>query len=182
MALTFLSRLQVALLSVGYTDIILKVKQVICLEAMYLRKDLVAVLPTGYGKSLVFHVLPRLLKERDTIHTSPSTTCKSVVLVVPPLNALMYDQISSLREKAVQAAILGVKEAESDEDGDSPVTITCQWEGTRERIIQAEYEIVFSHPEAFLSCEDGLKVLQSTIYLSAVKAVIVDEAHCILEW
>ena len=65
MALTFLSRLQVALLSVGYTDIILRVEQVIYLEAPYLRKDLLAVLPTGYGKSLVFHVLPRLLKERD---------------------------------------------------------------------------------------------------------------------
>ena len=26
---------------------------------------MVAVLPTGYGKSLVFHVLPRLLNERD---------------------------------------------------------------------------------------------------------------------
>lgn len=82
----------------------------------------------------------------------------------------------------MQAAILGVKEAESDEDGDSPVTITSQWEGTRGRIIQAEYEIFYCHPEAFLPCEDGLEVLQSTIYLSAVKAVIVDEAHCILEW
>ena len=78
-----------------------------------------AVLPKGCGKSLVFHFLPRFFRERDTIHTSPSTTCKSVVLVVSPLNALVYDQISSLREKAVQAAILGVKEAESDEDGDS---------------------------------------------------------------
>ena len=28
---------------------------------------MVAVLPTGYGKSLVFHVLPRLLNERDAI-------------------------------------------------------------------------------------------------------------------
>ena len=28
---------------------------------------MVAVLPTGYGKSLVFHVLPRLLNERDPI-------------------------------------------------------------------------------------------------------------------
>ena len=81
MALTFLSRLQVALLSVGYTDIILRVKQVICLEALYLRKDLLAVLPTGYGKSLVFHVLPRLLKIRDTTLASQSSTCKSVVLV-----------------------------------------------------------------------------------------------------
>ena len=159
MALTFLSRLQVALLSVGYTDVILRVKQVIYLEAPYLRKDLLAALPTGYGKSLVFHVLPRLLKERDKTLTSPSSTCNSVVLVVSPLNALMYDQISSLREKAMQAAILGVKEAESDDDGDSPFTITSQWEGTRGRIIQAEYEIVFSHPEAFLSCEEGLEVL-----------------------
>lgn len=67
-----------------------------------------------------------------------------------------------------------MKEAESHEDGDSPVTITSQWEGTRERIVQAEYEIVFSHAEALLSREDGLKVLQGTIYLSAVKAVIVE--------
>ena len=182
MALSFLSDLQSALLSAGYADVILKVKQVICLEALYLRKDVVAVLPTGYGKSLVFHVLPRLLKERDAICTSTGTTsCKSVVLVVSPLNALMYDQISSLRDKGVQAVILGVNETESDENDDSPV-LTSQWEGTREQIIQAGYEIVFSHPEAFLSCEDGLKVLQSTCYLSAVKAVIIDEAHCILEW
>ena len=50
MALKFLSRLQVALLSVGYTDIyILRVKQVIFLHTLYLRKDLLAVLPTGYA-------------------------------------------------------------------------------------------------------------------------------------
>ena len=121
MALSFLSDLQSAL-SAGYADVILKVKQVICLEALYLRKDVVAVLPTGYGKSLVFHVLPRLLKERDAICTSTGTTsCKSVVLVVSPLNALMYDQISSLRDKGVQAAILGVNKTESDENDDSPV-------------------------------------------------------------
>lgn len=107
MALMFLGRLQVALLSVGYRDIILRVKQVICLEAPYLRKDLLAVLPTGYGKSLVFHVLPRLLTERDTTLTSPSSTCKSVVLVVSPLNALMYDQISSLKRKRCKQRFWG---------------------------------------------------------------------------
>lgn len=133
-------------------DVIFKVKQVICLESLYLRRD-VAVLPTGYGESLVFHVLPQLLKERDTICTSTGTTsCNSVVLVVSPLNALMCDQISSLRDKGVQAAILGVNETESDENDDSPV-LTSQWERTREQIIQARYEIVFSNPEAFLSCE-----------------------------
>ena len=45
-----LNRLQVARLSAGYTDVILKVNQVICLEALYLRKDVMAILQTGYGK------------------------------------------------------------------------------------------------------------------------------------
>ena len=67
MALEFLSCVQSALLSTGYYSIILKVKQVICLESLFLKKkDLVAVLPTGYGKSLFFQVLPRMLSERDS--------------------------------------------------------------------------------------------------------------------
>ena len=65
MALEFLSCVQSALLSTGYYSIILKIKQVICLESLFLKKDLVAVLPTGYGKSLFFQVLPRMLSERD---------------------------------------------------------------------------------------------------------------------
>ena len=65
MALEFLRCVQKALLSAGYEDIILKLKQVICLESLYLKKDLVAVLPTSYGKALVFQVLPRLLRERE---------------------------------------------------------------------------------------------------------------------
>ena len=73
--------------------------------------------------------------------SSTSTTCKSVVLVVSPLNALLFDQISILREKRVQAAILGVKEAELDEDVDSPDKITSQWEGIRERIIHYFFRV-----------------------------------------
>ena len=64
--------------------------------------------PTGYGKSLVFQVLPRLWREREETRATTSVT-KSVVLVVSPLNALMYDQISKLRARGVEAAVLGVK-------------------------------------------------------------------------
>ena len=76
-----------------------------------------------------------------------------------------------------ESAVLGVKKGIN---ADWPVT--SQWEGTHQRITQAGYEIVFCHLEAFLSCNDGLEVLQSSVCFSAVKAVIVDEAHCILEW
>ena len=47
---------------------------------------------------------------------------------------------------------------------------------------EAKYEMVFTHPEAFVSCKDGMELFQSPPYQRAVKAVIVDEAHCILEW
>ena len=107
----------------------------------------------------------------------PST--KSVVIVVSPLNVLIYDQISKLKESGIKAAILGIKELE-DEEGDP--FVASRWEGERKTILEAGYDIVFCHPEVFLSCNDGLEVLQSDVYQSAVKAVVVDEAHCILEW
>lgn len=180
MAHEFLSCVQKALLSAGYDNILLKVKQVIWLEILYLKKDLIAVLPTGYGKSLVFQVLPRLLRERDARSASTrasASVIKSVVLVVSPLNALMCDQIERERCGSSGFRSKGRKRCWSD----SPV-ISSQWEGARERIIQAGYEIVFCHPEAFFIVRMDWKFYRAFFYLSAVKAVIVDEAHCILEW
>ena len=72
---------------------------------------------------------------------SPSGN-RSVVLVVSPLNALIFGQIFKLREKGVKAAILDIKEG--GDEGDSP---TLSWD--REGILRATYDIVFCHPEAF---------------------------------
>lgn len=35
-------------------------KKVICLESVYLHNDAMCVIPTGYGKSLIFHLFPML--------------------------------------------------------------------------------------------------------------------------
>jgi ABC-type transporter Mla maintaining outer membrane lipid asymmetry ATPase subunit MlaF len=35
-----------------------------CLEAAYIGKYILTVLPTGYGKSVIFHLLPSLLAEK----------------------------------------------------------------------------------------------------------------------
>ncbi|KAL9977382.1 hypothetical protein ACROYT_G014775 [Oculina patagonica] len=37
-------------------------------------------------------------------------------------------------------------------------------------------------PKAFLSCKEGVNLFESKTYQQAVKAIVVDEAHCILEW
>ena len=49
-----------------YSNVNLKVKQVICLEAIYHGRDVVAVFPTGYGKSVIFHLLPSLFLDKIT--------------------------------------------------------------------------------------------------------------------
>ncbi|MCP3913974.1 MAG: ATP-dependent DNA helicase RecQ [bacterium] len=59
--------------------------QVQALEAVFAGRDTLAVLPTGYGKSLLYQ-LPALLAERPTV-------------VVSPLIALMVDQEASLRRR-----------------------------------------------------------------------------------
>ena len=53
MALEFLSCVQTALLSASYDNFILKARQVICLQSVYMEKDLLAVLSTGL---LALHV------------------------------------------------------------------------------------------------------------------------------
>ena len=87
-----------------YSNINLKPKQTKCLEALTLynyRRDTVAVLPTGYGKSLIYQLLPTLLYERNLYKQRRSvevdlSKCSAVILVVLPLNSLVEDQIKKI--------------------------------------------------------------------------------------
>ena len=49
-----------------YTNINLKQKQVVCFEAIYNNKDTVAILPNGYGKSLIYQLLPPSIAFKKT--------------------------------------------------------------------------------------------------------------------
>ncbi|MDQ2669543.1 MAG: DEAD/DEAH box helicase, partial [Gemmatimonadota bacterium] len=66
-------------------------------------RDLVAVMPTGAGKSLCFQ-LPALLADRATI-------------VISPLIALMKDQVDRLRARGIAAGALhsGMSPEERDQ-------------------------------------------------------------------
>ena len=64
-------------------------------------------LPTGYGKSLCYILLPRIF---DFVRGAKN---KSIVVVVSPLTALMKDQISSITEMGLLAAVISDKESTS---------------------------------------------------------------------
>ena len=57
-------------------------------------KDTICILPTGYGKSLIYQLLPHV-HEFDYFLSSEEHS--SLIIVVSPLNALMQDQINKLR-------------------------------------------------------------------------------------
>ena len=52
----------------------------------------------------------------------------------------------------------------------------------KDELKNARFNFVFAHPESFLSCKFGRDLLHSKPYQDNVCAIVIDEAHCILEW
>ncbi|XP_019627731.1 PREDICTED: uncharacterized protein LOC109472402 [Branchiostoma belcheri] len=78
----------------------LKAEQKGALKAILNGEDVLALLPTGFGKSLIYQVLPRVCKKLP------------IVIVVSPLVALMEDQIKEASKFGVSAAQLGKSDEE----------------------------------------------------------------------
>ena len=162
-------------------SLVLKDKQLEALRHLYDGKDVLAVLPTGYGKSVIFHLLPTLL----------SHSGGGIVIVVSPLNAIIMDQISKLAKNNIKACCFTVdrrvttlESVMGEEDGDncdeSPALLLND-SSDLTALCAGEYQLVFAHPEAVLS-EAGQDIMGSAVYQARVVAVAVDEAHCIKEW
>ena len=102
----FLHCLHFAVVDSDYSFVILKPKQVLCLEAVFAGRDLLTVLPTGYGKSIIFHLLPALLLEKNRRSTSLLQVPTPVVVIISPLNSLIHDQIRRINTVRNRAAVL----------------------------------------------------------------------------
>ncbi|MBS1119344.1 MAG: ATP-dependent helicase, RecQ family [Deltaproteobacteria bacterium] len=119
-------------------------------------RPVIAVMPTGAGKSLCYQLPAVVLGERG-----------GVTLVVSPLIALMKDQVDALTARGVPAVALtsrdGAEEQREILDG----------------IRAGQYTLVYVAPERFRSPRfvDALRSIAARIAL-----VAIDEAHCISEW
>ncbi|PJE77469.1 hypothetical protein CI610_03607 [invertebrate metagenome] len=81
-------------------NITLKEKQIETLRALYEDHDCVSVLPTGYGKSVIFQLLPWFCQLKMEKRKPMS------VIVVSPLNSLIQDQVITMRKKGFTACSL----------------------------------------------------------------------------
>ena len=112
---TFLEGVKYALEKVGKANVTLKQKQEEILKIIALKqKDVLVVLPTGYGKSLIYQIIPPLMDYMDS--GQRPTQKKSVVLVVSPLNALIRNQVTKLKQSGLKVCILRGDRVEGDEE------------------------------------------------------------------
>ena len=82
----------------------LKELQTLCLKLLTVnRKDVMACLPTGYGKSLIYQAWPTVC---DLLSGNPENT--SIVLVVCPLLAIMKEQVTFLKTRQESIIFDGV--------------------------------------------------------------------------
>ena len=103
--MSFRAAVSYALSCVHQEGLILKPKQEEVLFNLYEGRDVFAWLPTGYGKSICYQLLPFIFDMKLGRTTSPPSE-RSVVLVVSPLVSLMIDQVSTLLQRGVPAGIL----------------------------------------------------------------------------
>ena len=172
-----LQRIDKALNVGSFASFCLKPLQVKCFEHVLNGFDVVAVLPTGYGKSLLFQLLPTFL---------PTKTDNNIVIVVCPLNAIIEDQLKVAKNIGIKAEVLQLVDHcmqvaetlfgshEETDESDDVCIVT-------EKLLNGDCQLVFSHPEALLSVK-GRNLMKSNVFQRNVVACVVDEAHCVEMW
>lgn len=80
----------------------LKKEQSIIVDNVLENKDIIGLLPTGYGKSITFQI--------------PALLLDGITIVITPLIALMEDQVSSLKNKCIMAEYINSLQTKEEQD------------------------------------------------------------------
>ena len=99
--------------------VFLKVKQLKILE-MCMLGNILGVLPTGYGKSVIFHMFPFM---SDYL----SRKGKKLAVTISPLNALIRDQVSNLNARGVKAGVLQASHRVVEDDNQRLLWAAYGW-------------------------------------------------------
>jgi ATP-dependent DNA helicase RecQ len=121
-------------------------------EALLAGRDVLAIMPTGSGKSLCYQL--------------PALSASGLTVVVSPLIALMEDQYQALRGRGLDGV-----------DMIASSMSTADVSATVDRVAGGHTRLLYVAPERFSSGR-----FLEMIGARGVTRLAVDEAHCLSEW
>ena len=121
-------------------------------------KDVFLIKSTGGGKSICFQI-PALLEDGFT-------------LVVSPLVSLSHDQVFSLREKCIHAAVL-----DANTDREVAKAIFSDIVSDKSKL-----KLLYVTPEKIVSSKRFFHQLQKSAKFGLLRRIVIDEAHCVSQW
>ena len=119
-------------------------------------KSLLAVFPTGGGKSITFQ-LPALMAGK---------AAHGLTVVISPLQSLMKDQVDNLAEKGIEDAVTVNGMLNPIERRDA-----------LERVTSGKASILYISPEQLRS-----KTIEHILMSRTIVRFVIDEAHCFSAW
>jgi ATP-dependent DNA helicase RecQ len=127
-------------------------------------RDVLAVMPTGYGKSAIYQVAALHLHRTDG---AADSTRRGPAVVVSPLIALQEDQLDGLLEDLGGASAVAINSGRKDSE------VEDAWEAAE----RGEAAFLFLAPEQLAKAEtvERLAALDVPLF-------VVDEAHCVSSW
>ena len=121
------------------------------------RGRLLVVQKTGWGKSFVYFIATKLLREEGN----------GPALLISPLLSLMRNQINAAERMGVRAVTIN-----SSNQGD--------WDNIEDAITSGNVDIVIISPERLANVHFRNEVLARIA--DRVSLLVIDEAHCISDW
>ena len=132
--------------------------QLEAIEALVSRRTKVLVVQrTGWGKSAVYFIATRLLRDAGGGPT----------VLISPLLALMRNQVMQAGRAGVHAATINSENREA-------------WDALEEQVVSGQVDLLLVSPERLNNTRFRRDVLPDLV--RAVGCLVVDEAHCISDW
>lgn len=123
------------------------------IESVLNKKDTLAIMPTGGGKSICYQI--------------PALIFEGITIVISPLISLMQDQVASLEASGIHAVFLN-----------SSLSFD-EYKNAISDIKAGKVKLVYVSPEGLST--DRIRNLFSSEDIT-VSCITVDEAHCVSQW